>query len=429
MNLSIFARNLRGPFMIHPMAAAAVMPLIHGVIAGNEIDFDSDDRRESRKVACSDFWSGAKHEAGEPFAGKSVFVCYLEGTMTRYDTCESWGTCTIADDLLHADADPEVIGHIIVTDSGGGAADSVPELSEAIGKLSKPVVAWIDGMAASAAIYAISYCQKIIAHRPMNEVGCIGTMITVSGWPKFRRDSDGYVKARIYASQSDEKNADYEAALEGNVQLIRENLLDPLAEQFINDIKANRPGVTDDQTKGRTYFAKDVVGSLIDSIGDFSSAMDAVMELAAAKQGEDGNSISAMKYQNLESIPELQEQVYAEDGSTVLQECQLQAVDAALASLAETSGLHDQVTALTQTVADRNATIAQHEATIAQRDARIAELEAALDAAADRNSQEQPAGVDVEADTVHHEGDAASPAKNRAEAEAACREFLKRNNS
>lgn len=424
MNLSIFARNLRGPFMIHPQQAAAMMPVVHGILAGMEFDLDDSERHGGAKVSCRDFYTGDKAQL-EDGSYKSVFVTHLEGTMGVYDSCESYGTRTIAAELLKADADPEVVGHIIVTDSGGGVADSVPELSEAIQKLTKPVVAWIDGMAASAAIYAISYCDRIIAHRPMNQVGCVGTMITISGWPQFRKDGDGYVRARIYADQSEEKNLDYEQALQGNVKIIKDELLNPLAQQFIDDMKANRPNCTDDQLKGRTYFAKDVVGSFIDAIGTIDDAVAAVLDLAESKQT---NSSQMAKYQNLESIPELSEQVYAEDGSTVLQECQLQAVDAALASRGENADLTAQVTQLTQTVADRDATIAQHVDTIAQRDARITELEQALEASEALRSGEQPAEVQVDADTVRT-GDGYAPAKNRTEAEAACREYLNRNKS
>lgn len=432
MNLSLFTRNLRGPFMIHPQQAAAVLPLIHGILAGNEIADQDIRRTESEKVACRDFYTGAKHSASGSFNDKSVFVAHLEGTMTRYDTCENYGTKTIAEDLLRADADPDIIGHILVADSGGGTTDSVPELADVIRQLSKPIVAFVDGMAASACIYVLSYCQQIIAHRPMDMVGSIGTMITVSGWPKFSRDSNGYVTARIYASQSEEKNGEFEAALEGNAQIYRENLLDPLCEQFISDMKANRPGATDDQLKGRTYFAKDVVGSLVDSIGSFEDAMQAVMDLAS-EDSQSSSSSQMARYSNLESVPELQEQVYAEDGSTVLQECQLQALDAALGERTHDSDLQSEMDTLrTQHQSEMDTlqqTIADRDATIAQRDARITELQTALDAAVERNEQEQPAAVQVDADPANPADDHGyHPAQTRAEAEAACREFLNNKN-
>ena len=416
--------------MIHPEQAAVMMPIVRGILTGMALDADDNDKQEPKKVSCSDFYIGDAM-AISPFKDKSVYVTYLDGTMTKYGTCYSYGTKEIAQELLKADKDPEVIGHIIVADSGGGAADSVPELADAIKKLEKPIVSFVDGMAASACIYAISYTQKIIAHQPTDQVGCVGTMLTVSGWPKVRRDADGYVQIRIYADQSEEKNADYEAALEGNTQIIKEEVLNPLCQIFIDDMKANRPNATDDQLRGKTYFAKDVVGTLIDQIGTFDDAVQAVIELASA--GENSTSSQMEKYPKLESIPELKEQVYAEDGSTILQECQLQAIEQALTTpRAEENDLRSQMDSLKaehqQQVDDLQASIAEKDTQISQKDARIAELQTALDAAIAKASEEAPAGVQVDADPSNSpEGQA--PAKTFDEAVAACKEFLNRNNN
>lgn len=413
--------------MIHPEQAAVMMPIVRGIMTGMHFDPEQlDDRQQPTKVACKDYFSGDK-VAASPFMDKSVYVTYLNGTMTKYGTCYSYGTREIANELLKADKDPEVLGHIIVADSGGGAADSVPELADAIKKLEKPIVSLVDGMAASACIYAISFTQKIIAHQPTDQIGCVGTMLTVSGWPKVRRDADGYVQIRIYADQSEEKNADYEAALEGNTQIIKEDMLNPLCEMFINDMKANRPNATDDQLKGKTYFAKDVVGTLIDQIGTFEDAVNAVIELAGGNATQTSSQMN--RYPTLESIPELQEQQYAEDGSTILQECQLQALEAALTTpRAEENDLRSQMGTLTeshrQEVAGLQQTITEREETISTQASRISELESALAASEARNAEEQPGSVQVKADPAN--ADSSAPAQTYAQAEQTCREFLNR---
>ena len=253
-------------------------------------------------------------------------------------------------------------------------------------------------------------------------------MVTISGWPKLRKDSDGYVEMRIYADQSEEKNADYEAALEGETKLIRENVLNPLCQIFIDDMKQNRPSATDDQLKGRTYFAKDVVGTLIDSIGTFEDAIQAVLEYAELA---DNNSSSQMgKYTKLESIPELSEQQYAEDGSTVLQASQLEAIEQALSTpQAGESDLQAQMDSLKQShqeeVAGLQQTITEKDETISQKDARIQELEAALEVAVAKANGEKPASVFQPADQGEAEDDF-KPAKTWDEAADACKAFLNR---
>lgn len=429
MNLSVFAKTLRGPWMIHPQQAAVMMPIVKGVIAGNLLEMDKDERKLSEKIELKDFYSGNKARLSGSNRNKSVFVVHLEGTMTREDTCFNYGTRTIADELRRADKESDVIGHIIMADSGGGAADSVPDLADAIRSLEKPIVTVVDGMAASACMYAVSYTSKILAHQETDMVGCIGTMITVSGWPKLRRDADGYVEMRIYADQSSEKNADYEAALEGDTRLIRENILDPLCERFINDMKANRPAAADDQMKGRTYFAKDVIGTLIDGIGGMAEAVDAILEMADNRQSSLNESNMTEKYPKLTALASLAGLVAAEDGTVTLQPSQLEEIEAALVAPAqqpeELEQLRSQLTERDNTI-----TTLQQQVTDAQTQhntdaARITELEGALAKAINHEPDGDGLQVKKNPEAADEEG-GAKPAQTYDEAVNVCREFLSR---
>jgi protease-4 len=218
--------------------------------------------------------------------------------MLRDDAgCGMIGTRTIATMLREADAKEEVIGHILRIDSGGGAADSVPDLAEAIQACQKPVLAFVDGYMCSAAMYAGSYCTHIMANRETNRVGCIGTMIQIADYPKEAKEANGMVHLRIYADGSDSKNEEFESALDGDFKLIKERILNPTNEKFKADIRANRPNVTDEQLKGRTYQAKEALGTLIDSIGNFDAAVAKVVELSNL-------NITKMEgLENLQAVP------------------------------------------------------------------------------------------------------------------------------
>ena len=433
MKISALAQNLRGAWMITPEQAAVMMPLLKGILAGNIIEFDK--AEDPFMVTPTGKRKGSMEATGQDSleAEKFVYVTYLQGTMLKHDgDCGEPGTRTIAKGLTDADNDPSVIGHIIVAESGGGAANSVAEIADAITKCNKPVVAYVDGIAGSACMYAISYSEHIMAHKPMDEVGCIGVMVQLAGLPKYHKDPEsGKICCRIYATDSPEKNLDYEAALEGDTKIIREEFLDPLCEQFMADIKANRPAATDEQLHGKLFFAKDVVGTLIDSIGSFEDAIAKVVELSEAKNI---NSSSQMehKYPTLESIPMLQEQQYEEDGSTIIQECQLQAIEQALTTpRAEENALQSQLDSLKeshqQEVSALQQTISDHEETISQKNARISEFEVSLASAIAKNEEEHPASIKAPADpaaVLAAAGD--KPAKTFAEATAACKEFLNR---
>lgn len=414
MILSTFTMNLRGPWMITPDQAAAMAPILQGVINGYITEIEKGPA--AAKISCADLIPAPQGKAN-PYASKSIYVTYLTGTMLKYDSCGDSGTRSIGEGLKAADADPEVIGHIIVADSGGGSSDSVPELADAIKACTKPVVGFIDGTAASACIYALSYCDRIIAHQPKDRVGCIGTLIQLSGYPKFHKENDGYVSARIYADAATEKNADYEAALEGNFQVIREQTLNPLNEQFTSDIRANRPNVREDQLTGRTYFAEDAVGTLIDAIGPMADAAQAVADLAAAQLDQNSSTMETQNnnYPNLMALPGLTElAVDQSDGTVTLQGVQLQAVETALA---EAARLREANATLT---AERDAA----RETIAQRDARITELENSYKAAVERAENPAPQQP-APSGTPENEG-GLKPAEDFDEALASCQEFLNR---
>lgn len=312
--LSLFNDIFREPWMIEPQTAAAQKQVLQGLLMG--LEFTQEDEMVQASI-------GHKQNPSIP-RGRSINVVNLEGTMLRDDgPCGMVGTRTLASMLLEAEGKEEVIGHILYIDSGGGAANSVPDLAEAIQACQKPVVAFVDGYMCSAAMYVGSYCRHIIANREDNKVGCIGTMIQLEDWPKQVKQSEGFIRLRIYADGAEEKNEEYEKALEGDFSLIKERILNPHNERFKADIRKNRPSVREDQLKGRTYEAKEAVGTLIDAIGSFDSAVAKVMELSTL-------NIKPMDdLKNIQTLPTCQD-LQSVDGCVTLTKEQMEEIDAAV---------------------------------------------------------------------------------------------------
>lgn len=312
--LSLFNDIFREPWMIESQTAAAQKQVLKGLLMG--LEFTQEDEMVQASI-------GHKQNPSIP-RGRSINVVNLEGTMLRDDgPCGMVGTRTLASMLLEAEGKEEVIGHILYIDSGGGAANSVPDLAEAIQACQKPVVAFVDGYMCSAAMYVGSYCRHIIANREDNKVGCIGTMIQLEDWPKQVKQSEGFIRLRIYADGAEEKNEEYEKALEGDFILIKERILNPHNERFKADIRKNRPSVREDQLKGRTYEAKEAVGTLIDAIGSFDSAVAKVMELSTL-------NIKPMDdLKNIQTLPTCQD-LQSVDGCVTLTKEQMEEIDAAV---------------------------------------------------------------------------------------------------
>lgn len=395
--LSLFNDIFREPWMIEPLTAAAQKQVLHGLLMG--LEFQPEVKEESTII-------GHKQNGRIP-QGKGINVVNLEGVMLRDDgPCGMEGTRTIGSKLLDADRKDGIIGHIIRIDSGGGASNSVIDLAEAIQACEKPVVAFVDGYMCSAAMYVGSYCGHIIAFREDNKVGCIGTMIQLEDYPRQVRDGDGMMHIRIYADGAEEKNDEYETALEEDFKLMKERVLNPHNERFKADIKANRPKVREDQLKGRTYEAKDAVGTLIDAIGSFDTAVAKVIEMS-------NHNITAMKgYENLQSLDSCHD-LQMVDGCSSLNEEQLGEVDAAIgegrkakaSKEADAKTIAEQANTIKQLTQERDelksktdqlevkdkkiAELTTERDTLkeetAKKDARIAELETALDQDPDNN--------------------------------------------
>jgi ClpP class serine protease len=213
---------------------------------------------------------------------QNISLIKLDGPITKNGGDSHYGTTELAQKLLNFDASEKIIGHIIQIESGGGSSNAVDEMKDAILQANKPVVIFCDGVMASAALYIGSFGDYIISHRDTDRIGSIGALIELQSFKKIDEDkTTGERYVRIYADQSTEKNSEFEAAINDlNFKPIIENILNPSAEKFINDMKVNRPNIKEEQLTGKLFKASEVVGTLIDQIGTFKDAVNKVIELS-----------------------------------------------------------------------------------------------------------------------------------------------------
>jgi protease-4 len=378
MQYSFLRELVTSAWQVDAITAQIYAPVLRGVFNGLHFEREEPDSKYlPYQVAVTQQPNGSTAQQPNDSTPKRIYVQPMRGIMMKHSTMSGiTGTRSMAANLLRADKEKEVIGHILLIESGGGQVAAVPELSDAIKELSKPIVAFVDGCMCSAAMYVGSYCKQIIASHDTDSIGCIGTMIELSGFPKFNKEPDGFTSVRIYADRASEKNDDYETALTGDFKLVKERVLNPHNEQFIADIRANRPNVKDEHLKGRTFRASEVVGTLIDSIGAFETAIQSVVELSNSTTQQFNNSTMKSKLTALVALLAVTELVI-EDGQTSLNEQQLEAIENALA--AGNTAATDLATANTN-LQTANATIAERDATIAEQAKKITDLEAAAGA-------------------------------------------------
>lgn len=310
MNYSFLKDVMGSPWQIEGHTLNALIPILRGMTSGLKVDKGTEPQnhksfRISASTAKGTLSTAAVSDdssiPGETGV-KVINILPLRGVLTKHDQdCGPVGTRTLGTRLLKADADSSVIGHVMVIESGGGQCNAVPELTDAIIKCTKPLVVFIDGMAASAAYYIACYAKEIIAGRSQDVVGSIGTVVLWQGRKsKSEGNKDGVIQVTIYADGAEEKNSEYEQAINGfNFKPAKDNILNPLNTKFKADVLSQRPKVKNDLLTGRTYLASEVIGTLIDSIGSFDFALERVLDLANFKE----NNYSKGSQSTAQAIP------------------------------------------------------------------------------------------------------------------------------
>ena len=184
-------------------------------------------------------------------------------------------------DLEAAEDNPAIMAHIIHVDSVGGEAFGCHEAFETVKALKKPCYGVIDTVAASAGYYLVAAADRIYTSSIFSEVGCIGTMAVMyddSGWLK----QIGLEEHEYYSSYSPLKNKVFNDAREGNGEDFVKKWLDPMARQFIDDVKSVRPEIVQPAQEGETYYAAEALSA---GLVDGENTLEEVIAFIQKKHG------------------------------------------------------------------------------------------------------------------------------------------------
>lgn len=212
-----------------------------------------------------------------------INVLSVCGPITRDGGACSYGSRDHRDWLMHAADMEETIGHLIIINSGGGSSASKYDYEQAIDYIhskGQKVIAFIDGMACSAAYALAALCDEVYVMNLNNEVGCIGTMC--SFYLQRHGDVNTVTQERyveLYAPDSPYKNREFREAADENYEAIVEEL-STSAKDFKALVSKHRPQVTEEQLEGDTYKASEVIGTLVDGQKTFEECVARLLELS-----------------------------------------------------------------------------------------------------------------------------------------------------
>lgn len=269
---------LKGAWLLHKQSIVGQLPMVYDFLE-NKIVVE-DNQHEPKMTIPYSIQIAAESQSS---IGRNVTVIPIMGSLMKKDYCGAVGMQTIVSRIKDADEAESVSGIILHIDSAGGTVDGTKELADTIKSVKKPIVAFADGLAASAAYWIGSSADKFIAKDTTTEVGSIGVVLSFVDNQKAM-ESKGYEFHDIFADQSSEKWKEMKDASTGDYSTIKEWTLNPLAAEFQEAVKLNRTNVNDKALKGRVYLAKQAKRlGLIDSIGNFDFALGEISKLIMNK--------------------------------------------------------------------------------------------------------------------------------------------------
>lgn len=369
--MNLLRQLVSGVWMLDRRTAEAYLPYVARLLKGESVDFPKYEAVLPRAVVAytGEDYSGNYDEKREE---ELLMVYSIRGMITKLDQdCGPTGTETLMRRMKKADTRDSVIGHFLEIDSGGGEATNIETTARFIrNEITKPVIAWFNGVAGSAAYYIACASHEVYASEETDEAGSIGALLTLSDF-RGAFEKEGIKIHEIYADQSDLKNLDTRQARDGNYEKLRKGAVNPYAQRFIDTVKEFRPKLTAPEAyRGEIYMTPDAIRiGMIDGQKTYRQAIERLAELGRAhKQNQQSNSqtsYSNMRYKKIESALGGPIETNREGGAYLNAE-DLQRIEAELSDLPAASATEDP-------------RIAEMNKTLLSMDGKIGEMSASLD--------------------------------------------------
>lgn len=293
MNL-LFRSILGRPWAIDPRFVEANAQFISNMLSSGQIIQLPEMKFSEHYVVGA---SGLRSNSSINNAPKgSIAVIEVRGPMMKNDQdCGPAGTASITNWIRQADSNPNIDGIVLVTDTPGGTVDGTEEMGRTIASVKKPIVGFVDGLAASAGYWIVSQTDEIIVSGKTSEVGSIGVM---ASWADLKpvMEKAGIKFHEVYATKSADKNKSFRDALQGDYQVLISEL-DSINTVFESTVRKGRAKVKDEVFTGKLYFSEDAKKlGLIDSIGTMDDAVKAIQRIKNSRTMS--KNTNATKYPN-----------------------------------------------------------------------------------------------------------------------------------
>ena len=265
---------ITSPWAIIPEKLLEIRSVYSSHVRGEKIDIAAIEARLGRPLA-------NEHQDFQVSDGVAVIpISGVMGKRMNMFSQISGGSSTqlIARDINAAIDDPAVKSILLHIDSPGGTVDGTQTLENIIKEAAeiKPVVAFADGMMASAAYWVGSAASEIVASSDTAQIGSIGVVTTHTDVSEAEA-KDGIKTTEISAGRY-KRIASQHAPLSAEGAEILQAHVDQLYTIFVDAVAENRgvsvDTVLEDMADGRVFLSKQAQRrGMIDHIADLETTI------------------------------------------------------------------------------------------------------------------------------------------------------------
>jgi protease-4 len=196
--------------------------------------------------------------------------------------------------IKSARRDKRVKGLILRVNSPGGTISGSDQICNEVRKYrqkeDKPVVAFMQGVAASGGYYVSVACDKIIAE-PTVITGSVGVMAGHFVFQKLLEEKLGIQPAIFKSGEKKDWPSPFQPVTEEQRQYIQDKLITPAYNRFVQVVDEGREALTLADVKrladGSIYGAEEALSEkLIDEIGYIDEAIEQVKSLAGIEKAQ-----------------------------------------------------------------------------------------------------------------------------------------------
>ena len=307
---------LTSPWAIVPEKLFEIQEIYRTHLRGDKIDIKAIEAIKDQKSEVG----GQKSEVGDQGQEKryqvinDVAVIPIQGVIAKkmnlfMQISGGVSTQLVGNDIKEALADDSIKSILLDIDSPGGTVDGTQELADIVfaGRDKKPIVAYSDGMIASAAYWIGSAADMIYISGDTIDIGSIGVVASHVDYSGLEKQM-GIKTTEIYAGKYKRIDSYYKPLTKEGKQYIQDQV-DYLYSIFVDQVAKQR-GVSSEtvlknMADGRIFIGKQsLTAGLVDGVSTLDRLINTVLPVMQTEK-EEARELSKLN-NSLKSVYSLQ---------------------------------------------------------------------------------------------------------------------------